>query len=67
MIRRSGFLLAMAGLAMNVWAQNPAPQTADTGATLRMTSRAVLVDVLVTDKKGNPVTRLKQDAFTVTE
>lgn len=38
------------------------PQT-----TLRVNSRAVLVDVLVTDKNGAPVTGLKQDAFTVTE
>jgi VWFA-related protein len=39
----------------------------DSGATLRINSRAVLVDVIVSDSHGNPVTGLKQDAFSVTE
>lgn len=39
-----------------------APQT-----TLRISSRAVLVDVLVTDHKGKPVSGLKKDDFTVTD
>jgi VWFA-related protein len=39
----------------------------ESGATLRINSRAVLVDVIVTDAHGNPVAGLKQDAFTVTE
>lgn len=47
-------------------AQQPAPLE-DSGATLRINSRAVLVDVIVTDSHGNPVTGLKQDAFSVTE
>lgn len=46
-------------------AQDTAPVDAQT--TIRIDSRAVLVDVIVTDHKGNPVTGLKQDAFTVTE
>jgi len=36
-------------------------------STLRINSRSVLVDVVVTDKSGKLVTGLKQDAFTVTE
>lgn len=36
-------------------------------STLRINSRSVLVDVVVTDKSGKPVTGLKQDAFTVME
>ena len=36
-------------------------------ATLRVSSRAVLVDVLVSDHSGRPVTGLRQDAFTLTE
>lgn len=36
-------------------------------STLRIHSRAVLVDVLVTDRDGKPVKGLKQDAFHVTE
>src|SRR5579864_1931376 len=35
--------------------------------TLRVNSREVLVDVLVTDKKGEPVRGLAQSAFTVKE
>lgn len=53
-------------------AQNPAPavQSKNPPApqpTLRITSRAVLVDVVVTDRNGNPVTGLNQNAFRVTE
>lgn len=39
----------------------------DAGSTLRITSRAVLVDVIVTDRSGRPVTGLKQEAFSVNE
>jgi len=55
----------------------PAPRTfgqangtaANSGAetTLRVNSRAVLVDVLVTDRKGAPVRGLPQSAFSVKE
>ncbi len=40
----------------------PTPET-----TLHITSRAVLVDVLVTDHDGRPVKGLKQNAFTINE
>jgi VWFA-related protein len=42
-------------------------EAADTGTTLRLNSRAVLVDVIVTDRNGNPVKGLTKDAFRVTE
>lgn len=45
--------------------RDPGPDTPV--STLHITSRAVLVDVLVTDKDGKPVKGLKQDAFRVTE
>jgi len=35
--------------------------------TLSVTSRAVLVDVLVTDSSGKPISGLNQNAFTLTE
>ena len=35
--------------------------------TLKVNSRAVLVDVIVTDKSGNPVKGLNQSDFTVLE
>jgi VWFA-related protein len=47
-------------------AQNPAPS--DTAApTLHVYSRETILDVLVTDDKGKPVTGLKQSDFTVLE
>src|SRR4051794_18442075 len=39
----------------------------DSGATLRLNSRAVLVDVIVTDRDGKPVTGLTKDSFRLTE
>ena len=35
--------------------------------TFRTTSRAVLLDVIVSDRKGKPVTGLKQEDFTIIE
>ena len=55
-----GLLAATPLLSQNNTPEPSAPET-----TLRITSRAVLVDVTVTDHDGNPVTGLKQDAFTV--
>lgn len=43
--------------------ENPA----DTGTVLRLNSRAVLIDVLVTDRDGHPVKGLKKEAFSVSE
>jgi len=43
-------------------ASQPAP-----ASSLRIDTRAVLLDVLVTDHKGVPVTGLAKEAFTVTE
>jgi len=39
----------------------------DTGTTLHVNSRAVLIDVMVTDKDGKPVKGLTKDAFRVSE
>lgn len=50
-----------------VWAQSTAPDPNAPVTKLFITSHAVLVDVVVTDKSGAPVSGLKQDAFTVTE
>jgi VWFA-related protein len=42
-------------------------QADESATTLRLTSRAVLVDVIVSDSSGKPVTQLSRDAFSVTE
>lgn len=55
-------LLLIAGLATSAAAQSAAPQE----PTLRVTSRAVVLDVIVT-KDGKPVKDLPQSAFSVTE
>src|SRR5580692_3473310 len=59
--------MALIALAAPLSAQTPAPDANTPSSTLRINSRAVLVDVIVTDRSGKPVTGLKQDAFTVTE
>jgi VWFA-related protein len=42
-------------------------QADESATTLRVNSRAVLVDVIVTDSSGKPVGGLSRDAFSVTE
>jgi VWFA-related protein len=58
----------LAGSVMGSFGQaNGTAQTGNPETTLRVNSRAVLVDVLVTDKKGAAVRGLPQSAFTVKE
>jgi VWFA-related protein len=49
------------------FAQSTAPDPNAPVTNLFITSHAVLIDVVVTDKEGVPVTGLKKDAFSVTE
>jgi VWFA-related protein len=67
-------LISIAALAASLSAPliaqgTPAAQEtpADTGTTLQVTSRAVLIDVMVTDKDGKPVKGLTKDSFRVYE
>lgn len=62
-----GLFAASALAAQSSQSQSNEPESAGSEATLRITSRAVLVDVTVTDRDGNPVTGLKDSAFTVFE
>lgn len=55
-------VLATSGAA---WSQEPESTTPI--AVMHMQSRAVLLDVLVTDRDGKPVRGLKQDAFALKE
>jgi VWFA-related protein len=52
--------------ASSLMAQDSAP-VPDSGTTLRLNSRAVLVDIVVTDRNGKPVMGLTKDAFRITE
>jgi len=69
----SGIVVRLA-MAAQVSAQNSSPvsgqigyQNLAQGYTLKVTSNEVLVDVRVTDRKGEPVTDLKQSDFRVYE
>lgn len=64
---RRGLLWVFGLVSLVSFAQNSTTPPVETETTLRVTSRAVLVDVLVTDKNGKPVKGLAQDAFSVTE
>jgi VWFA-related protein len=48
--------------AANISTDNQTP-----AATFKISGKAVLLDVVVTDKSGNPVTGLKQESFSVLE
>lgn len=52
-------------LVAPLWAKDKKPQSSE--PTLKITSRAVLVDVVVTGKDGQPIPGLTQSDFTVTE
>jgi VWFA-related protein len=66
-VNRPVFILA-AALALSLSTPLIAQETpADTGTTLRVNSRAVLIDVMVTDKDGKPVKGLTKDLFRVNE
>ena len=54
-------------ISTSLLAQSPATNSGGPQPALRTYSRAVLVDVLVTDRRGKPASGLKQDRFTVTE
>jgi VWFA-related protein len=60
-------VLSAFGVVCSLMAQGNQAGSDSAETTLRVNSRAVLVDVLVTDRSGTPVTGLKLDAFTVTE
>jgi VWFA-related protein len=60
----SVFLLVAAAF---LHAQAPAPESATPQTVFRATARAVLVDVVVTDKNNQPVTGLPQDKFQILE
>src|SRR6266496_3309517 len=67
MFRALACCVALMGLALPLLAQTATPDANTPISTLQINSRAVLVDVIVTDSSGKPVTGLPEDAFAVTE
>jgi VWFA-related protein len=67
MSRSLACFIVLIGLAAPLLAQTAMPDATTPSPTLRINSRSVLVDVVVTDKSGKPVTGLTRDAFTVSE
>ncbi|MGA1983664.1 MAG: VWA domain-containing protein [Acidobacteriaceae bacterium] len=63
-VRTLAPILTAAALVSAIQAQPPAASSAP---TIHVYSRETLVDVTVTDSKGNPVHSLKQADFTITE
>jgi VWFA-related protein len=60
--------LVLATIAIAGWFQAPSPSPAQIPApTVRVSTHMVLVDVVVTDKQGNPVTGLHPEDFAVEE
>lgn len=61
-------LLALASLATGGWFQAPSPPPGEVPApTIRVSTHLVLVDVVVTDKQGKPITGLHPEDFEVQE
>jgi VWFA-related protein len=65
-LRGAALLALFSGALWPAASQAPAPQTTPPAA-VRVTTRLVQVDVVVTDKQGHPVTDLKESDFTLLE
>ena len=62
------FMLPLLALSQtNSQSQNPGSAAYQSQSVLRATTRLVILDVVVTDDKGNPVPDLKAEDFTVLE
>jgi VWFA-related protein len=67
MFRPIASCVALIGLAVPLLAQTAGPDANTPFSTLQTNSRAVVVDVIVTDSSGRPVRGLRKDGFAVTE
>ena len=66
-VKRILALLALAALALPLAAQKNPPEPAQPKLVESIDVRVIDVDVIVTDRKGNPVTGLTKDDFDVYE
>src|SRR5215475_8239304 len=68
-MKRSLAIVAATLIALNGYAQQPAPTspTQQPQYRVRVTSELVLVNVVVRDKKGNLIRDLKKEDFTLLE
>lgn len=62
-----GALVTLLSLLGATLAQTPVPQTAAPTTTIKVSTRLVTVDVIVQDKKNQPVTGLSKDDFQLFE
>jgi VWFA-related protein len=60
-------LVSVGMLACGIWLWAQTPAQSVPAPTVRVNTRLVLVDVVVTDKQGKPVSGLKAEDFTVEE
>jgi VWFA-related protein len=60
-------LVSVGTLACGIWPWAQTPAQSVPAPTVRVNTRLVLVDVVVTDKQGKPVSGLKAEDFTVEE
>jgi VWFA-related protein len=67
--KASGVLICLSALVMNAAPPLAAQQASHEPppVTIRVSTKLVLVDVVVTDKQGNPITGLKPENFTLQE
>src|SRR5215510_14433219 len=62
-----GLIVGAVWLAANTPGQTQKPRTPDQGSSVRIVSEEVLLDIVVRDKKGRPVTDLKSDEIEIYE
>jgi len=67
MSSRWSFLFALFCASIAAQTQKPVPNTADSVATVKSKSRLVVVDVVVTNDKGDPIPGLQKKDFEVLE
>jgi VWFA-related protein len=66
-VKSPSVAVAVAIFLINAWAQSPQPAPEIPQPAIRVTTHMVLVDVVVTDKQGKPITGLHPEDFIIEE